>query len=364
MSLITTHIYLSIVSTFISIMPTRIHVREQNRDADFGILRKEVQIPNSPLIITPTKCVKNPSVKVLSELCINEVVKKVYPRTIESIWDGTDRPSKSVKSRFLSNKINLAIFELVLDTMPERERLRSLTNYWYAASQSVLFMPTVSSSMLKDGNSISEKKIADYVVMLQYIIETTETIGNNKAFVGTIPLMPAKYSSPVVKLYLDKGFNAFAIDCGTKDFLNHESDFRSILAQISEQVSLSKAFIYACNLGIPQFEMSRARADDFLSLFAYVDALGGTFKTRGGPGISVGKPRVKRFLRSELCYEHIYDATDRLTDFNQCEQVMETNLVRPLIGNEKMQKYLSKKKAVDSPALKHLDSIAKKVKAA
>lgn len=33
------------------------------------------------------------------------------------------------------------------------------------------------------------------------------------------------------------------------------------------------------------------------------------------------------------------------------------------IGSEKMQKYLSNKKAVDPPALKHLDSIAKKVKA-
>ncbi|MCJ7634770.1 hypothetical protein MUP77_20560, partial [Candidatus Bathyarchaeota archaeon] len=198
-------------------MPARIVVREQGRDEDFGILRKEVQFPNSLPIETPTKCVKNPSSAILPESHINEVIKKVFPRTIESIWDGTDRPTKSVKSRFLPNKLNFAIFDLVLDTIPEREKMRSLTSYWYAASQSVLFLPTVASSLLKDGKTYSEKKVNDYVNMMRYIIETTEAIGNHKSFIGTIPLLPSKYSSGIVKLYLDKGFIAFAIDAGTKD---------------------------------------------------------------------------------------------------------------------------------------------------
>jgi hypothetical protein len=344
-------------------MPIRIHVQEQDRDGDFGVLRKEVEFPGSFRITTPTKCVKNPSLRILPESYINEVVKRVFPRTIESIWDGTDRPARSVKSRFLLNKLNLAIFDLVLDKIPDRDKLRSLTSYWYAASHSVLFLPTVASLMLKDGKTLSEKKVSDYVGMMQYMIETTEAIGNTKAFIGTIPLLSPKYSSPIVRLYLDKGFNAFAIDAGTRDFLYHEPEFRSILAQINEKIPLSQAFIYACNLGIPQFERYKARADDFLSLFAYVDAFGGTFKTRGGPGRPMGKPRVKRFLRSELCYEHLYGEKDRMHDFNQCEQVMETNLVRPLIGSERMLKYLQGKKAVDPSALKRLASIAKEIKA-
>jgi hypothetical protein len=343
-------------------MPVKIEVQEQDRDDDFGISRKEVQFPRSASISTPTRCVKKPSQRILDESDINEVTKRVFPRTIESIWDGTDRPWRSVISRFLPDKLNFTIFDLVLDEIPEREKLRSLTSYWYAASQSVLFMPTVASSLLKDGKILSEKRFNDYVDMMRYIIETTEAIGNNKAFIGTIPLLPSKYSSLIVKLYLEKGFNAYAIDAGTRDFLYHESDFRSILAQINEQIPLSEVFIYACNLGIPQFEKYKARADDFLSLFAFVDAFGGTFKTRGGPGISVGKPRVKRFLRSELCYEHLYDKTDRMDDFNLNEQVLETNLVRPLIGSEKMQKYLSSKKAVDPSAIKRLDTIAKEVR--
>jgi hypothetical protein len=343
-------------------MPARITVHEQGRDEDFGILRKTVQISSSLPIETPTKCVKNPSSSILPQSYINEVIKKVFPRTIESIWDGTDRPTRSVKYRFLPNKLNFAIFDLVLDTIPEREKLRSLTSYWYAASEAVLFMPTVAASLLKDGKTYSERKVNDYVSMMRYIIETTEAIGNHKAFIGTIPLLPSKYSSAIVKLYLDKDFNAFAIDAGTRDLLYHEPEFRSILAQINEQTPLSQAFIYACNLGIPQFTKYRARADDFLSLFAYIDAFGGTFKTRGGPGFSVGKPRVKKFLRSDLCYEHLSGEKDRMNDFNQCEQVKEANMIRPLIGSEKMQKYLANKKGVDESALKRLDSIAKKVK--
>jgi hypothetical protein len=343
-------------------MPAKITVREQSRDEDFGILRKIVQFPSLVSIGTPAKCVKNPSSSILSESDINEVIKRVFPRTIESIWDGTDRPTKSVKSHFLHNKLNFAIFDLVLNTIPEREKLRSLTSYWYAASESVLFIPTVASSLLKDNKKYSEKKVDNYVNMIRYIIETTEAIGNHKAFIGTIPLLPSKYSNAIVKLYLDKGFNAFAIDAGTKDLLYHEPEFRSILSQINEQIPLSQTFIYACNLGIPQFEKYRARVDDFLSLFAYIDAFGGMFKTRGGPGFSVGKPRVKKFLRLELCYEHLYGERDRMTDFNQCEQVKEANLIRPLIGSEKMQKYLASKKGVDESALKRLDSIAKEVK--
>jgi hypothetical protein len=348
-------------------MPPKIQIQEQGRDDDFGIMRKEVRFSapspiGPPSIETPTKAVKNPSSALSSISSINEVVKKIFPRTLDSIWNATDSPSRSVKSHFLPNKLNLSIFEIMLDRVPDKEKLRSLTSYWYAASQSVLFLPTVSSRMLKDEETFSEKKVTEYVDMLRYMIETTLNIGNNKTFIGTVPLLSPRLSSMIVRLYLDKGFNAFAIDAGTKDILYHEPEFRSILAQINEQVSLSKAFVYACNLGIPQFDKYKARADDFLSLFAYVDVFGGTFKTRGGPGFSFGKSKVKKFLRSELRYEHLYTEKDRMNDFNQREQVIETNAVRPLIGVDKIQKYLDGKEGVDSSALKRLGSIAKEVK--
>jgi hypothetical protein len=347
-------------------MPLKIEIQEQDRDDDFGIMRKEIRFPAPyPIgtypITTPTKVVKNSSPAISAISSINEVVKKIFPRTLDSIWNATDNPTRSVRSHFLTDKLNLSIFEIMLDRVPEQEKLRSLTSYWYAASQSVLFLPTASSKMLKDQETYSERKVNEYVEMLRYMIETTQKIGNSKTFIGTVPLLSPKFSSMIVKLYLEKDFNAFAIDAGTKDILYHEPELRSILAQINEQITLGNAFIYACNLGIPQFEKYRARADDFLSLFAYVDAFGSTFKTRGGPGFSFGKPRVKKFLRSELCYEHLYGEKDRMNDFNQGEQVKETNVVKPLIGIEKIRKYLDEKR-VDPSALKRLDTIAREVR--
>lgn len=194
------------------------------------------------------------------------------------------------------------------------------------------------------------------------LIEITETIGNTKAFIGTIPLMPIKYSRPIIQLYHQKDITAFAIDGGTKDFLNHETDFRSILIEINEEVPLDEAFIYACNLGIPQFEAYKARADDFLSLFAYVDAFGTTFKTRGGPRMMRIPPRVKKFLRDELAYEYVRGDRTQLQNSNQRAQVREADTVRALIGIEKIQTYLDNKRAVDSFAKKRLDWIAKEIK--
>jgi len=343
-------------------MPVTIQVHEKNRDEEFGILRKEVLFPMVPPIETPTKCVKNPPSTILPNASINEVIKKITLKSIESIREGIDTPNKSIKPRFLPNKLNLTIFELMFDMVPDKDKIKSLTSYWYASSQSVLVLPTVTSTMLKEGKKLSDKKIFEYVGMMRYIIEITEAVGNHKAFIGTIPLLPPKYSKPIIELYLEKGFTSFAIDVGTKDFLNHETDFRAILTEINEEAPLNKAFIYACNLGIPQFEMYRARADDFLSLFAYVDGFGSTFKTRGSYKMPISKPKVKKFLRTELCYEHIYDSREKVNDFNQIEQVTEANLIRNLVGKEKMQKYLNTKKAVDSFAIKHLGSIAQKVK--
>jgi len=343
-------------------MAPEIKARDFAKDEDFGILKKEISIPKMPSFETPTKCIKNITSNIPSSVCINEVTKRISARTIASIQEGTDTPKRSIFPKFLSNKINFTIFDLVFDSVPEWNQIKSLASYWYASSQYTLFLPTVKTAMLKEGRKFSEEKIGKYVEMMRALIEITEVIGNFKAFIGTIPLMPIKYSRPIVQLYHEKGITSFAIDGGTKDFLNHETDFRSILIEINEEVPLNKAFIYACNLGIPQFEAYKARADDFLSFFAYVDAFGSTFKTRGGPQFWRTAPRVKRFLRHELSYEYIQDDRRSMVEFNQREQLKEADSVRTQIGEEKMQSYLDTKNAVDPIAIKHLGSIAKKVK--
>lgn len=343
-------------------MAPKIRARDVARDEDFGILKKEISVPRMPTFETPTKCVKNLTSNIPSTVRINEVTKRITPKTIESIQEGTDTPGRNIFPKFLPDRINLTIFDLIFDVVPEWDQIKTLASYWYAASQFTLFLPTVKTAMLKDDKKFSEKKITQYVGMMRDLIEITESIGNTKAFIGTIPLMPIKFSRPIIQLYHEKDVIAFAIDVGTKDFLNHETDFRSILIEINEEVPLNEAFIYACNLGIPQFEAYKARADDFLSFFAYVDAFGTTFKTRGGPRMIRTEPRAKKFLRDELSYEYMQGDRRQLRDFNQRQQLKETDVVQKLIGEEKMQTYLDTKNAVDTIAMKHLGSIAEKVK--
>jgi len=351
-------------------------IRESARDDEFGIIRKQIKVYNLPLLETPTKCLKNLRRGIPSGMSINEVIRRIYPKTIKSIQDGTyESPRKTIWSKFLRNKLNLTIFELMYDSVPNEDEIKTFASYWYAASESTLFLPTVKMGMLKEDNKFSDRKMAQYYGMMRYIIEITEVVGNTKAFIGTIPLIPPKYSRPIVNLYLEKGITSFAIDAGTKDFLNHESDFRAILMEINEQIPINEAFIYACNLGIPRFVQNRARADDFLSLFAYVDAFGSTFKTRGGKGMPRGVGRAKEFLREELSYQvstyqgfferrgkYIPNARSFLNNLNQHEQLREANQVRKLIGKTSVQEYFEAKNAVDDFAVKHLGSIAEKVK--
>lgn len=357
-------------------MARRFKIHETARDDELGVIRKQIKAHNLPPFHTPTKCQKNLRHSIPAGMSINEVTKRIYPKTLESIQKGTyESPRRSVWPKFLRNKLNLTIFELLFDTVPNENEIKSLAGYWYAASESTLFLPTVKMGMLKEGGKFSDKRMSQYLGMMRSIIEVTDAIGNFKTYIGTIPLIPPKYSRPIVRLYLEKDITAFAIDAGTKDFLNHETDFRVILMEINEQVPIDESFIYACNLGIPRFVQNRARADDFLSIFAYVDAFGSTFKTRGGWGRPKGVGRAKEFRREELAYEvstyqefferrgqYIPSARLFLNDLNQREQLREANKAREVIGEGSIQKYLSKKDAVDDFAMKHLGSIADKVK--
>ena len=114
---------------------------------------------------------------------------------------------------------------------------------------------------------------------------------------------------------------------------------------------------------------------DFLSLFAYVDAFGSTFKTRGRRDMPKGVGRAKQFTKEQLVYRvssypefcaerdlTLSQARRYLIRFNQFEQLREADTVRGLIGEEKMGKYLSSKDGIDAIAIRHLGSIAKKVK--
>lgn len=345
-------------------MATKIAIRERSKDDDYGVIRKEISVLSSPPFETPTKCIKNLEDPLPATAQINEVTKRVSLRTIESFRSGYEQP-KDLRLRCITDKLNLTIFDLMFDSPPSHEIIKSLSSYWYASSENTLFVPTVRAKMLKEDKTWSELRILQCVAFLRDLINVTE-MKNYKAFIGTIPLLPFRFAKPFVDLYLEKDFNAYAIDVGNRDLLNHIGDLRSILYEINERIPLNEVFVYACNLGIPRFEKHAARADDFLSLFAYIDAFGNTFKTKGPFDINMGGPKpipkAKKFLKEDLEYRLLVDNPLKYGSFNQREQVKEADMVRSLVGVEKMQKYLDTKKGVDLTAIKHLGAMVQKVK--
>ena len=357
----------------ITIMPHKIKVNGIDRDEKFGVFRKRVQVSDLPSFETPTRTLKNNPL-ASQDFKINEVIKKITPEIVDSIYNGQYQSPNMIKKNFVNNKLNLTIFHLTYNQIPAKPKIRAIINYLYACSESTLFLPTVKTSLFMEGKKISEKRFRDYIEMIQHMITTTEAIGNRMAFIGTIPLIAPKLTREMVNMYLDKGVTAFAIDCGTRDFLNHVAEFRSILSEISQRIPLEKTFIYACNLGIPRYESNQARADDFLSILAYVDVLGTNFKTRGG-GNKNTIPRAKQFVRdnlfykvsnySEVCNERnmtLYQAMKFLPKFNLIEQLHEAHTVRNLVGKEKIDSYLDMKKGINKETKKRLGTIADTIK--
>lgn len=345
-------------------MASKITIRELNKDDEYGVIKKEIVITRSPSFETPTKCIKNLDLPLPSTAQINEVTKRVSLRTVESFRSGGEKP-RDLLNHCKDSKLNLTIFDLMFDQVPSHEITKSLSSYWYASSEDTLFVPTVRTKMLQVDQTLSEKRISDCVSFLRDLINITE-LKNYKSFIGTIPLLPFKFSKPFINLYLEKGFNAYAIDVGNRDLLNHIGDLRSIFVEINETLPLNEVFIYACNLGIPKFEQDFTRADDFLSLFAYVDAFGNTFKTKGGSSDDNNKPKptpkAKKFLKEDLTYKLLIDDPAKYGGFNQRQQVQEADVVRGLVGVEKIHKYLETKKGVDPIAIRHLGTIMEKVK--
>jgi hypothetical protein len=352
-------------------------IREVERDDELGVIKKEISDYNgnfsfeSPIVSQKnvTQYTSVQSVKV------NEITRQIDNNTINELETKGIKPfATTVKSEFLVGKLNATIFNLRFDAVPNDDDLRLLSHALHSSSENTMILPTVKFGLLQENQKYSEKRIQDYIRMMRLIINETEAIGNRKEFIGTIPLIPPKFVRRIIEFYLSEDLRAFVIDVNTKDIILHEGDFRVILSEINKKKPLTETLIFACNLGFKQFEMHELRSDDFLSLFAYVDVLGGNFKTRGGRGMS-GIPRAKVFSRDRYSYlVTTYSEASKmlgqkvtyssLKNYNRAEQLNESLKVRNLLGIEKMKKYLQTKAAVDTTSMKRLESIASKVRIA
>lgn len=341
-------------------------VRELERDDSLGVIKKGVSIDGVFSFETPSKATKRitPDTFIESNSSVNEIVKRIDDDVLNSLEEGaSSRVAKEISVNFKKDSLNLVIFNLIVDKVPSKEKISTLAHHLYACSQATIFLPTVRTALFKEGSKITEKRVQQYLAMMRAIVDEIKAVGNSKVLIGTVPLLAPKYSRSIVNFYHEYGINSFSVDGNTSDLLTHEADFRSILSSINSQIPLSESFIHACNLGYPQFEKEETRADDFLSLFAYIDVLGGTFKMRGMP--MGGKPRLKEFSRSHYSYTILPPYTyspNELKNKNQSEQLKEAIAVQKLIGEEKIEKYIKQKPKVDDLAVNRLKSIAGRIK--
>ncbi|MBM5805807.1 MAG: hypothetical protein FJZ49_07105 [Candidatus Verstraetearchaeota archaeon] len=347
-----------------------IRAREIERDDELGIIKKEISLPNNIVFETPSASLKEVG-RMEFYSGINEITRRIDERLINFLEErGTTDFISFIRSKFLKDRLNLTIFDLRFDSVPDQNKLKTLTHCLYASNDVAIMLPIVKSKLLKENNTLSDAKFQEYLKMMAFIIDETEQIGNSKAFIGTVPLIAPKFSRSIIKLYHSRGIKSFAIDAGLRDILLNEVDFRLILSEIHDTTPLNETLIYACNLGFPQYEKVEIRADDFLSLFTYVDILGVSFKTRGGDSMIGRLPRAKIFSRERYSYGVTtyseaskllgeYVNYNLLRERNRLEQLKETDKIRSIIGKEKMKKYLQRKPAVDPPSLKRLESMAK-----
>jgi hypothetical protein len=341
-------------------------VREIERDINLGTIKKEITLTNGVSFTSPSRGIKTikPDAYLESKTRVKEIVKRIDDKALNALEEGSSsRIAKEIKDNYQKNALNLVIFNLIMDKVPDKNRLGTLAHHLYSSSDNTVILPTVRSAFLKEGTKISDKKIAAYQEMMKFIIEEIQAVGNSKVIIGTVPLIAPKYSRPIVNFYLEQGMNALAIDANTSDLISHETEARSILSTINARTPLNETFIYACNLGYPHFEQDETRADDFLSLFAYIDVMGGTFKMKGRPNNT--PPRLKEFSPHHYAYKILPPYTcqpNELKNKNQIEQLKEANLIQDLIGEEKIESYIQKKSKVDAVAISRLKSIAGNIK--
>ena len=357
-------------------------IDKSTRDDELGLFKKQITCDSNSFCID-TPIVSQRADRIDPEIKVQEIIKHIDEKVVNSLDSRYIKTYvDSVKAEWAPNKLNLTLFDFkYTKDFPTDESLKTIAHALHGASDKIIFLPTVRKKLLMEikpnhkTESISPQKIESYKKMMKTIIEETKN-RNGKQVVGMIPFLPWKFTKPIVDFYCSEGIRAFAIDCGFRDIMEYEDDFARVLSRVKETITLDKTVIFAFNAGIPSsFEVTQVTSDDFLGVFAYVDILGSTFKSRGGKSSEEGEkqiPKAKVFSRDKYSYDITTYPNLRPTfgdkvnfytvrKFNRMEQQKETDKIRGLVGVEKMKKYLLTKQAVNKESVSRLESIAKKV---
>jgi len=350
-----------------------VKTHEKARDDDIGVMKKEVTGDNGLHFDTPTVSFR-PKDGSAPSLFVNEVIKHIDENTITSLENnGTSQYVQAVKNEHQSKALNVVIFNLKVNNFPTEKNLDTLAQTLYSASDKLIFLPTVKTSLLSAGKKIEMTRVDKFIEMMDTIIKKTNDVGNSKEFVGTVPLIPATPVRKIIEFYRKHDIQTFAIDGCTKDILLNDADLRVVLSAIDgENHCLSDTLIYACNLGYPRIVKDESRADDFLSVFAHVDIFGSMFKGRGGKSKKPSPATKKSKLFSNDSYSYksttIAEAREKfgspmspdvLKSINRKRQLIETGHIRDMVGKEGIKPFLLKKSSVGQPIVNRLEALAK-----
>lgn len=363
-----------------------IKVNPEVKDEKLGVIEKKVKLGKNK-IVTPIKGTKVATTKSIKKgFVINEISKQIKPKTLErlnkDIVYAADFRNKTKKD-FLNGVPNILYFDLKLDHFPSETLISTLSHNLYSLSEEVICLPFVKSGLLRGRSQIMDKKVKNYLKFQDEIIENIK-LKNSKSILGVVPIVAPKYTKDIVSFYYKNGINSFVIDSGTSNIWNKEPELRSILTSIDRNArednkTLEDVYIQCVNLGIDQFKAVEIPADDFLSLFAYIDVFGIQFKTRGGSSDDNRprpKPRKKLFSRNKYTYKIVKDSAlhplgikewplsyQKRRIFNEKAQFLESQKIHNLIGEgEKLYKYVQSKKAVDNNRIRRLERISKIIK--
>ena len=352
-------------------------IQEKSRDEELGLIKKQITCDNSSFCFD-SPIVSQRANKFDPDIKVQEIIRPINDKVLDSLRTRGIKPyADAVKEEWALDKLNAALFDFRFDDFPSGDNLRVIAHYLHGASDKVIFLPTVKKALLMGARpglktpSLSLDRIESYKKMMKVIIDETRIPKNGKEIVGMVPFLPSKFAKPIIDFYASEGIRAFAIDAGFHDIMDYEDDFAYLLSTIKKSVvPLEQTVIFAFNAGIgSSYEATEVVSDDFLSVFAYVDVLGSTFKQRGGGD---SEPRAKVFSRDKYAYDiwrypdlrpqfgkYVNFATIR--NFNKSEQRKETAKVRDMVGVDKIKKYLATKPAVNQDSMKHLESIARKI---
>ena len=262
-------------------------------DEDLQYRSQEIKA-NGKTVVTPIKAIDpgrmHISVSINSNAQrINELYAGLSKEKISNYISGSDSTLtyrlNYVQKKFQNpvKEIQLCFLEFKNDMLPTQKEIEYMTDQAYIFSD-ITPLPMLSNCVARVSNISYEgnKKTftpndAKFQRIKKYLIDAIDTIGqlNNKPIMGFVPDL-RYYFDELVKVYADRGINAFYFDAHLSNPITLQGSLRAFMRELNNHGILEKSFIHMINpspgRGIK--DSSIIPAKDILGFGLGVDSLG------------------------------------------------------------------------------------------